>query len=109
MKQNQLGESRNLQNSSLSRSSSKAALDAQASELSHFLASLQMDHIASRLADKNILSVGQLKSLQPETIDQWKDIPVGYRIKLKKQLGNGVSAKSPSPGRKASIEKPKRI
>jgi hypothetical protein len=105
MKQNQLGESRNLQNSSLS--SSKAALDAQASELSHFLASLQMDHIASRLADKNILSVGQLKSLQPETIDQWKDIPVGYRIKLKKQLGNGVSAKSPS--RKASIEKPKRI
>lgn len=107
MKQNQLGESRNLQNSSLGRSSSKAALDAQASELSHFLASLQMDHIASRLADKNILSVGQLKSLQPETIDQWKDIPVGYRIKLKKQLGNGVSAKSPS--RKASIEKPKRI
>ena len=105
----QLGESRNLQNSNLSSSKSKAALDAQASELGRFLASLQMDHMASKLADKNIVSVEQLMSLQPEAIDQWKDIPVGYRIKLKKQLGNGTSVKSPSPPRKASLEKPKRI
>ena len=84
-------------------------MDVQASELNNFLASLQMDHISSKLTDKNIISVEQLLSLQPETIDQWKDIPVGYRIKLKKQLSIGKISKSPSPIMKPSIEKPKRI
>lgn len=108
MKQNQLADSRNAPSSNLSKSRSRQSLGPETSELNKFLATLQMDHIASKLNEKSINTLEQLKAIQPETLDEWKDIPVGYRIKLKKQLNPGRLNSSPSI-KKLSAEKPKLI
>lgn len=68
-----------------------------------------MESIINKLRDKQVYTLDDFKSLQPEVIDQWKDIAVGYRIKLKKHLNGGRIGLSPSPQRKISLEKPKNI
>ena len=77
--------------------------------LVELLTSLHMENLINKLRDKNVITLQDLKALQPEAIDQWKDIAVGYRIKLKKHLNGGRIGLSPSPQRKISLEKPKNI
>lgn len=73
-----------------------------------------MDHLLPKLNQRNIHTVEELKATDPEVLDQWKDIPVGYRIKLKKHLNNAPKSTlghSPSPTKRifVSNQKPKNI
>jgi hypothetical protein len=45
-----------------------------------------MDSIETRLKEKNISTIEQFHSIEVSSIDEWKDIPVGYRIKLRKYI-----------------------
>ena len=56
------------------------------STLRELLSELNIENIEPRLKEKNILTADELKSKLPEEIDQWKDIQVGYRIKMKKYI-----------------------
>lgn len=50
------------------------------------LKSLKMEGIAPKLKEYNIHSLQDLQAASSEEIDQWKNVPVGYRIKLKKYI-----------------------
>lgn len=92
-----------------SKSKVSATSNFNNTELVELLTSLHMENLVNKLRDKNVNTLQDFKSLQPEAIDQWKDIAVGYRIKLKKHLNGGRIGLSPSPSRKVSLEKPKNI
>ena len=55
-------------------------------QLYNLLAEMKMENIEPKLKEKNILKIDQLVNTSEEEIDKWKDIPVGYRIKLKKYI-----------------------
>lgn len=61
------------------------------------------------MKDRGIVTCEQFENISSEDIDKWKDIAVGYRIKLKKYL---EKIKNPlAESRKSSLmnspEKPK--
>lgn len=75
---------------------------------------MHMEHLLPKLSQRNIHTLEELRATDPEVLDQWKDIPVGYRIKLKKQLNNAsknTPGHSPSPNKRilASSQKQKNI
>ncbi len=45
-----------------------------------------METILGKLKEKGVFRIEHLSYLTEEEIDKWKDIPVGYRIKLKKVI-----------------------
>jgi beta-lactamase superfamily II metal-dependent hydrolase len=53
-------------------------------QLSFVLTEMKMENIEPKLKEKNIVKIEQLINTTEEEIDKWKDVPVGYRIKLKK-------------------------
>ena len=55
-------------------------------QLQMALAEMKMENIEVKLKDRNINKLEQLINTTEEEIDKWKDIPVGYRIKLKKYI-----------------------
>lgn len=55
-------------------------------QLQMALADMKMENIEAKLRDRNINRLQQLVNTTDEEIDKWKDIPVGYRIKLKKYI-----------------------
>jgi hypothetical protein len=63
--------------------------------------------LVDKLKDRGIITCEQFEKISSEDIEKWKDIAVGYRIKLKKYLENGKkkldesrkSFLSPSPSR----------
>ncbi len=55
-------------------------------QLYNLLAEMKMENIQSKLKERNIMKIDQLVNTSEEEIDKWKDIPVGYRIKLKKYI-----------------------
>ena len=63
-----------------------------------------------KLKEKSVNTVEELRNIHPDAVDQWKDIPVGYRIKLKKQLQFQVQS-SPKISRSPmkSVSPPSRI
>lgn len=46
----------------------------------------KMEAIASKLKEYSIYSLQDLHAASSEEIDEWKNVPVGYRIKLKKYV-----------------------
>ena len=56
------------------------------SELQEVLTQLKIEKIASKLQEKDIFTLDNLKSIRAEEVDSWRDLAVGYRIKLKKYL-----------------------
>lgn len=55
-------------------------------QLYSLLAEMKMESMEPKLKERNILKIDQLINTTEEEIDKWKDIPVGYRIKLKKYI-----------------------
>lgn len=55
-------------------------------QLYNLLAEMKMENIQPKLKERNIMKIDQLVNTSEEEIDKWKDIPVGYRIKLKKYI-----------------------
>ena len=47
---------------------------------------LKIESIEGKLKERNIQSLGQFRCVRAEDVDQWKDIAVGFRIKIKKYL-----------------------
>lgn len=71
---------------------------------------MKMEHLVGKLKEKNVNTVEELRNTHPDVVDQWKDIPVGYRIKLKKQLQQSILS-SPKISRSPmkSVSPPSRI
>ena len=57
---------------------------AEDKSLEKALFGLKMEHLMPKLNSKDVKTLGQLMEASEEEIDSWKEIPVGYRIKLKK-------------------------
>lgn len=75
-----------------------------------WLEKMKMEHLVGKLKEKNVNTVEELRNTHPDVVDQWKDIPVGYRIKLKKQLQQSILS-SPKISRSPmkSVSPPSRI
>lgn len=71
---------------------------------------MKMEHLVGKLKERNVNTVEELRNTHPDVVDQWKDIPVGYRIKLKKQLQQSILS-SPKISRSPmkSVSPPSRI
>ncbi len=55
-------------------------------QLYNLLVEMKMENIQPKLKERNIMKIDQLVNTSEEEIDKWKDVPVGYRIKLKKYI-----------------------
>ena len=56
------------------------------------LKSLKMpDTVKLALNNRNIYAIDELLEIPEATLDSWKDIPIGHRIKLKKFMGIALS------------------
>ncbi len=75
-----------------------------------WLEKMKMEHLVGKLKERNVNTVEELRNTHPDVVDQWKDIPVGYRIKLKKQLQQSILS-SPKISRSPmkSVSPPSRI
>jgi hypothetical protein len=83
-----------------------AQLDEIQTDLAKLLGEMHMEHLLPKLSQRNIHTVEELRATDAEVLDQWKDIPVGYRIKLKKHLNNApksTQASSPSPHKRIFV------
>lgn len=52
------------------------------------LAEIKIEKIEHKLREKGIINLELLNACSEEDVDQWKDIEIGYKIKLKKYLEN---------------------
>ena len=55
-------------------------------ELREALEKIGLEKLTIKLKEKGIYSLEEFKMKSSEDVDQWKDIPVGFRIKIKKYL-----------------------
>jgi hypothetical protein len=55
-------------------------------DLMEALKELKLETLVSKLIKREVVSLQQLKAIPEEELDNWKDIAVGYRIKIKKYL-----------------------
>ena len=49
------------------------------------------DTVKLALNNRNIYAIDELLEIPESTLDSWKDIPIGHRIKLKKFMGIALS------------------
>jgi hypothetical protein len=63
-----------------------AATDKEDQLFKLMLADIKVDPIEPKLRERGIVNLEKLIACSEQEIDQWKDIAVGYRIKLKKYI-----------------------
>ena len=66
-------------------------------ELRALLTDLKIDNIELKLNEKGVYTLSDFLNISSQQIDKWKDIAVGYRIRIKKYL----SVKSENKGHKS--------
>ena len=55
-------------------------------ELREWLVQMNIEKIAVKLQEKGIFTLDHLRSINAEEVDNWRDLAVGYRIKLRKYI-----------------------
>ncbi|CAM6005880.1 unnamed protein product, partial [Sphagnum balticum] len=65
--------------SSMSRTKYKPNED----KLAEAFAEIKIENIAHKLKERGIVKIEHLIGLSEEELDGWKDVPVGYRIKIR--------------------------